>query len=57
VVLVPDLRLVPRRAGPTIDVTRYGCSARADPRQATGVTIAPCLPVLGPAPLDQQATR
>ncbi|MGU3408533.1 hypothetical protein ACLBWP_00365 [Microbacterium sp. M1A1_1b] len=46
VVLVPDLGSVPRQAGPTLDVTRYGCSARPDPRSARGQRIAPALPAL-----------
>lgn len=46
VVLVPDLGTAPRQDGPTIDVTRYGCTTRSRPG-ATGRRVAPVLPELG----------
>lgn len=49
VVLVPDLGSAPRRDGPTVDVTRYGCVARTDPRSRAGQRISPALPLLDPA--------
>jgi hypothetical protein len=48
VVLVPDLRTLPRRPASTIEVSRYGCSVRADPDRPRGVVVAPALPALEP---------
>lgn len=49
VVLVPDLRTLPRRPASTVEVSRYGCTARADPDAARGVVVVPALPVLEPS--------
>lgn len=49
VVLVPDLGAAPRRDGPTVDVTRYGCVARTDPRSRSGQRIRPSLLLLEPS--------
>jgi hypothetical protein len=48
VVLVPDVRTLPRRPASTIEVSRYGCSVRADPDRPRGVVVAPALPALEP---------
>jgi len=49
VVLVPDLRTLPRRPASTVEVSRYGCTARADPNAVRGAVIVPALPVLEPS--------
>lgn len=48
VVLVPDLRTLPRRPASTVEVSRYGCSVRADPDAPRGVAVVPALPALEP---------
>jgi hypothetical protein len=49
VVLVPDLRTLPRRPASTVEVSRYGCTVRADPDAPRGVVVVPALPVLEPS--------
>jgi hypothetical protein len=49
VVLVPDLRSLPRRPASTVEVSRYGCTVRADPDAPRGVVVVPALPVLEPS--------
>lgn len=49
VVLVPDLRTLPRRPASTVQVSRYGCTVRADPDAPRGVVVVPALPELQPA--------
>lgn len=44
VVLVPDLGAAPRQGGPTVLVTRYGCSTRGDDAASTVGAFAPVLP-------------
>jgi hypothetical protein len=48
VVLVPDLRTVPRRPASTVEVSRYGCSVRVDPDAPRSVVVVPALPALEP---------
>lgn len=45
-VLIPDLGSVPRRAGPTVAVTRYGCTVRTRSGETTGERVTPVLPEL-----------
>ncbi|WP_267419407.1 MULTISPECIES: hypothetical protein [unclassified Curtobacterium] len=49
VVVVPDLRTLPRGPASTVEVSRYGCTVRADPEAPRGVAVAPALPALEPA--------
>jgi hypothetical protein len=56
VVLVPDLRTVPRRPASTVEVSRYGCSVRVDPDAPRSVVVVPALPALEPMePLEPLA--